>query len=111
MKKIIFLLILLIVSNLYSQREFYELRKYELKWGTSQKILNDYHRAYGLKNIALRYFCAAGATEKAGHRPLQIAAREARRFTLGEAEALFGNHHDGVRVAAGDVLTFPAMAL
>ena len=42
MKKIIFLLVLLIVSNLYSQREFYELRKYELKWGTSQKILNDY---------------------------------------------------------------------
>ena len=42
MKKIILLSILFIVSNLYSQREFYELRKYELKWGTNQKILNDY---------------------------------------------------------------------
>ena len=42
MKKIIFLLVLLSISNLHSQREFYELRKYELKWGTSQKILNDY---------------------------------------------------------------------
>ena len=31
-----------------------------------ENILNDYHRAYGLKNIALRYFCAAGATEKNG---------------------------------------------
>ena len=44
MKKIIYLSILFFVSNLYSQREFYELRKYELKWGTSQKVLNDYHR-------------------------------------------------------------------
>ncbi len=31
-----------------------------------ENILNDYHKAYGLKNIALRYFCAAGATEKNG---------------------------------------------
>ena len=31
-----------------------------------ENILNDYNRAYGLKNIALRYFCAAGATEKNG---------------------------------------------
>ena len=54
---------------------------------------------------------AAGTTEKAGHRPLQIAAREARRFALGETETVFRDHHDGVRVAAGDVLTFPAMAL
>ena len=32
-----------------------------------ENILNDYNRAYGLKNIALRYFCAAGATEKNGN--------------------------------------------
>ena len=31
-----------------------------------EKILDDYHRAYGLKNIILRYFCAAGATKKNG---------------------------------------------
>ena len=44
MKKIIKLLIPIafILTNIYSQREFYELRKYEVKWGSSQKILSDY---------------------------------------------------------------------
>lgn len=31
-----------------------------------EQILEDFHNAYGLKYIALRYFCAAGATDQNG---------------------------------------------
>ena len=45
-KLISFLLIL--STNVFAQREFYELRTYDLKWGTSLELLNNY-----LKNALL----------------------------------------------------------
>jgi hypothetical protein len=53
----------------------------------------------------------ARGAEQAGHRPLQIAAREGRRCALGEAEAVVRHDHDGVGIATGEILALAAMAL
>ena len=54
---------------------------------------------------------AALGAELAGDRPLQVAARERLRLTLGVVEPSHRHGHEEVRRAARQVLAFPAMAL
>ncbi len=62
-----------------------------------ERVLESYDTAYGLKHIALRYFNAAGATEKCGedHRPEShlipnvLAAAQGRQ----QAIRVFGNNY------------------
>ena len=42
MKKIFSIIFLFLFTNLFAQREFYELRTYEIKWGTNSQILNNF---------------------------------------------------------------------
>jgi hypothetical protein len=53
----------------------------------------------------------ASGAEQAGHRPLQIAAREGRRCPLGEAEAVVRHDYEGVGIPSGEILALAAMAL
>ena len=56
MKKIVSIIFLLLFTNLFAQREFYELRTYEIKWGINYQIdslksdisSNNWTNAYGI---------------------------------------------------------------
>jgi UDP-glucose 4-epimerase len=62
-----------------------------------ERILNWYSKAYGLRYVAFRYFCAAGATELLGedHRPETHLIPNVLRAALRENEALsiFGSDY------------------
>lgn len=62
-----------------------------------EKILADYDRAYGLKYLALRYFNAAGATERLGedHDPETHLIPNILRAALGKTDqvSVFGNNY------------------
>lgn len=55
--------------------------------------------------------CAAIGTEIPRYGIGQIAAGERLWFTLGKTKPIQGKSNDSIRIAAGDVLTFTAMAL
>jgi UDP-glucose 4-epimerase len=62
-----------------------------------ERLLDSYDRAYGLKFIALRYFNAAGATEKCGedHRPESHLIPNVLAAALGDKPVIrvFGNKY------------------
>src|ERR1700722_19036486 len=62
-----------------------------------ERILESYETAYGMKFVALRYFNAAGATEKCGedHRPESHLIPNVLAAALGKQEAIrvFGNEY------------------
>jgi len=62
-----------------------------------EKILADYDRAYGLKYVALRYFNAAGATERLGehHNPETHLIPNILQAALGKTDqvSVFGNNY------------------
>ena len=62
-----------------------------------ERLLESYDTAYGLKFIALRYFNAAGATEKCGedHRPESHLIPNVLSAALGRQQAIrvFGNNY------------------
>lgn len=62
-----------------------------------EKVLDWYHRAYGLKFIALRYFNAAGATERLGNakRNVTLLIPVIIKVLLGQRDKLqiFGNDY------------------
>jgi UDP-glucose 4-epimerase len=63
-----------------------------------ERILLDYHKAYGLKSISLRYFNVAGATELYGenHHPETHLIPRLLDAALHQTEPIpiFGTHHD-----------------
>jgi UDP-glucose 4-epimerase len=70
-----------------------------------ERLLESYDTAYGLKSIALRYFNAAGATERCGedHRPESHLIPNVLAAALGSQQAIrvFGNDyptHDGTPI-------------
>lgn len=62
-----------------------------------ERLLDSYDAAYGLKFVALRYFNAAGATEKSGedHRPESHLIPNVLSAALGRQQAIrvFGNNY------------------
>ena len=62
-----------------------------------ERMLDSYDRSYGLKFVALRYFNAAGATERCGehHEPESHLVPNALLAALGETRevAVFGNEY------------------
>jgi UDP-glucose 4-epimerase len=62
-----------------------------------EQLLNAYDSAYGMKFVALRYFNAAGATEKCGedHRPESHLIPNVLAAVLGQQQAIrvFGNNY------------------
>ena len=44
MKKIVSIIFLLLYTNVFAQREFYELRTYEIKWGKNDLVMVDNKR-------------------------------------------------------------------
>jgi UDP-glucose 4-epimerase len=62
-----------------------------------ERLLDAYDTAYGMKFVALRYFNAAGATEKCGedHRPESHLIPNVLAAALGRVEAIrvFGNNY------------------
>jgi UDP-glucose 4-epimerase len=62
-----------------------------------ERLLESYDAAYGLKFVALRYFNAAGATEKCGedHRPESHLIPNVLAAALGQQQAIrvFGNNY------------------
>ena len=72
---------------------------------TMERLLDSYDHAYGLKYVALRYFNAAGATERQGefHEPESHLVPNVLSASLGEKRevAVFGNNYptpDGTAV-------------
>jgi UDP-glucose 4-epimerase len=62
-----------------------------------ERLLDSYDVAYGMKFVALRYFNAAGATEKCGedHRPESHLIPNVLSAALGQQQAIrvFGNNY------------------